>query len=104
MDEITLIILGAFGAAVMIIFVLARAVLGSGKDTKLHNRLVANAAHDPQRDSAATGGVVRSQTAVSGVAPIVQRIGQAAAKPFMPNTREKQSSLRKKLGHAGIYS
>jgi tight adherence protein C len=103
MDEITLIIIGAFGAAVMIIFVITRAIVGTDKDAKLHNRLVANPGHDPQRE-AETGSVQRSQTKVSGVSPIVQRIGRAAAKPFMPNTREKQSSLRKKLGHAGIYS
>lgn len=35
---------------------------------------------------------------------VAQRIGQAAAKPFMPETREKQGALRKKLGMAGIYS
>ncbi len=35
---------------------------------------------------------------------VVQRIGQAAAKPFMPDTREKQSALRRKLGLAGIYN
>jgi tight adherence protein C len=35
---------------------------------------------------------------------MLQRIGQAAAEPFMPKTREKQSSLRKQLGLAGIYS
>src|SRR4051812_3142557 len=102
MDEITLIILGAFGAAVMIIFVLTRAILGSSKDGKLHERLIANQAHDPQR--AAAGSVQRSQTAVSGVSPILQKMGQVAAKPFMPNTREKQSSLKRSLGHAGIYS
>jgi tight adherence protein C len=32
------------------------------------------------------------------------RLGQAAAKPFMSENREKQSELRRKLGMAGIYS
>src|SRR5688500_12801087 len=98
MDEITLIIFGAFGAAVMVIFGRTRAPVGGGKDSKLHDRLGANAAHDPQRESG--GGVVRAQTKVSGVAPMLQRVGQAAARPFMPSNREKQSSLRKKLGYA----
>jgi tight adherence protein C len=33
-----------------------------------------------------------------------QRIGSAAAKPFMPDTREKVSAIRKKLSQAGIYA
>jgi tight adherence protein C len=99
MDDITLIIIGAFGAAVMIIFVLTRAIVGSGKDTKLRDRLVANAAHDAQRD-----GPTITKQKIGGVAPMMQKIGQAAARPFLPNTREKQSGIRKSLGRAGIYS
>jgi len=32
------------------------------------------------------------------------RVGQAAASPFMPKTREKQGTIRKSLAMAGIYS
>jgi tight adherence protein C len=35
---------------------------------------------------------------------MLQRVGQAAAAPFMPSNREKQSTLRRNLGYAGIYS
>jgi tight adherence protein C len=35
---------------------------------------------------------------------VLQKIGSAAAEPFMPKNRETQSSLRKQLAHAGIYS
>jgi tight adherence protein C len=35
---------------------------------------------------------------------MMQRLGQAASQPFMPKTREKQSTLRKQLGRAGIYA
>lgn len=38
------------------------------------------------------------------VKEIFQSLSQAAAKPFMPTTREKQSALRQSLGRAGIYS
>src|SRR4028119_375278 len=31
-------------------------------------------------------------------------LGQAAAQPFMPTTREKQSELRERMAKAGIYS
>jgi tight adherence protein C len=33
----------------------------------------------------------------------ITRLGQAAAKPFMPDSREKQSDLRKRLAMAGVY-
>ena len=39
-----------------------------------------------------------------GLMPLLQQIGQAAAEPFMPKTREKQSGLRQNLARAGIYS
>jgi tight adherence protein C len=39
-----------------------------------------------------------------GIMPVLQRIGQAAAEPFMPKSREKQSGLRQTLARAGIYS
>jgi tight adherence protein C len=36
--------------------------------------------------------------------PVMERIGHAAAKPFMPKSAVKQSNLRRQLMHAGIYS
>jgi len=36
--------------------------------------------------------------------PVVNAIGGAAARPFMPKSVESQSALRKSLTHAGIYS
>jgi tight adherence protein C len=38
------------------------------------------------------------------VVPVMERIGQVAAKPFMPKTAVKQSSLRRELMNAGVYS
>jgi tight adherence protein C len=40
----------------------------------------------------------------AGIIPLLQRLGQAAAAPFMPKSREKQSGLRQNLARAGIYS
>jgi tight adherence protein C len=40
----------------------------------------------------------------TGIGSLLQRIGQAAAEPFMPKSREKQSGLRQSLARAGIYS
>ena len=38
------------------------------------------------------------------VVPVMERIGHAAAKPFMPKSAVKQSNLRRQLMYAGIYS
>ena len=35
---------------------------------------------------------------------MLQKIGTAAAQPFMPTSRENSLSLRRTLGYAGIYS
>jgi tight adherence protein C len=96
MNDVMLVILCVFGAVAMIGFFIVRLMVGGGQDNKLRDRLTKNAAPDaPQRQSIQKD---------KGVAPMLQRMGQAAAAPFMPNTREKQSSLRKTLGFAGIYS
>ena len=39
-----------------------------------------------------------------GVTPVMERIGHAAARPFMPKSPVKQSKLRRQLMNAGIYS
>ncbi len=36
--------------------------------------------------------------------PMLQRLGQAAAVPFMPKKREAQGDLRKRMATAGIYA
>ena len=95
MDEMMMMIVCVFGAVAMVLYMVMRAIMGGGQDTKLRDRLVANAAPDPQQ---------QQPSRPSGVAPMLQKMGQAAARPFMPNTREKQSSLRRNLGYAGIYS
>ena len=38
------------------------------------------------------------------VGDLLNQIGSAAAKPFAPKTREKQSAMKRKLGQAGIQS
>jgi tight adherence protein C len=95
MNDMMLMILCVFGAVAMLAFVLGRALAGSSGDGKLRSRLTANAVADPIEGAQQQGG---------GMAEMVQRVGQAAAKPFMPNTREKVSKLRRNLGFAGIYS
>jgi len=79
-----------FGAVGFIAFFVSRLLLGKS-DGKLRSRLVSE-----QQQAQ----VVETK----GVRPLLEKLGQAAAQPFMPKTREKQSSLRKQLGYAGIYS
>ena len=50
------------------------------------------------------GGAGVSATASAAVVPVMERIGAVAARPFMPRSAVKQSTLRKQLMHAGIYS
>ena len=37
-------------------------------------------------------------------ANVLRKVGDVAAEPFMPKSREAQSELRQRLGYAGIYS
>lgn len=63
---------------------------------------------DPQtrqiRDRLSTTAKPVAKQKGPGLLPLLQRIGQAAAEPFMPKSREKQSGLRQNLARAGIYS
>jgi tight adherence protein C len=93
----TTMTVASFGTVSMVIFFLTRLIVGAGTDSRrLRDRLVANTASD--------GGRRSIQKAGGGVKSTLQSIGQAAAHPFMPKNREKQSSLRKRLGEAGIYA
>jgi tight adherence protein C len=83
--------IGALGFYVSRLFV-------SRDDEKLRERLFTRSvgARPPESDAARKPG--------HGASNFFHRIGSAAAKPFMPDTREKVSAIRKKLSQAGIYS
>lgn len=91
-DEQFLFLLCIVGAVATAAFFVVRLFVGGGED-KLRSRL----SNTPQQ-SGATG---ESRTRAKD---LFQRIGTAAAKPFMPEDREKMSALRKKLSSAGIYA
>ncbi|HEX8524760.1 MAG TPA: type II secretion system F family protein [Tepidisphaeraceae bacterium] len=92
--EQLILILCIFGAVAMVAFLVSRLFMGS-QDGKLRHRLTKTEDQQPT-----TTNVVEAK----GMKPLLERLGQAAAEPFMPKTREKQSSLKKQLGQAGIYS
>src|SRR4051812_1694097 len=94
MNETILAIVLVFATVAAVAFVVSRLLIGDNGDSKLRDRLNAKTEQEQSQ--------IPQQR--KGVAPMLQKVGQAAAAPFMPNTREKQSSLRKQLGFAGIYS
>lgn len=84
-------LLSVFGAVAAVGYLLSRRWVDND-DAKLRDRLAGDFDHDTR------------QAAHVGVAPLIERLGKAAAEPFMPKTREKQSVLRRQLGYAGLYS
>jgi tight adherence protein C len=95
MDPIILLsicVAGAVGAAG---YFVATTLLGN-KDGKIRSRLEKKAPIDGKAE------VAMEKKAT--ITPVLQKIGSAAAQPFMPKKRETQSSIRKQLGFAGIYS
>lgn len=92
MNDQILFIVCIAGAVTATAFVATRLLL-SRPALKLRDRLSAT----PGTPGSGPGPSVT-------VKEMVQQISQIAAKPFMPTTREKQSALRRGLGHAGIYA
>lgn len=92
-DQIILFvcIAGAVGA---IVYFFAQLALGP-RENKLYGRL------RNERPDEIDTTVKKDHVNVRGIAA---KLGQAAASPFMPKDREKQSTLRKQLAMAGIYS
>jgi tight adherence protein C len=95
MDQQLLLIFCIAGTVAAAAYALSRLLIGE-TDEKLRQRLSGRGDAETSR-----GG---SPLAGETVVPILQRIGQAAASPFMPKSRETISGLRKSLGYAGIYS
>jgi len=94
LDEQTIFIACIVLAVALGGFFLSRVLFGKG-DGKLRQRL-SNRQSDVQ--------AVKAESGAGRAKDLFQKIGTAAAKPFMPDTREKMSALRKKLSAAGIYS
>jgi tight adherence protein C len=90
MDElpIYLCIAGAIGLLAYVAILL----LGSAGSGKLRNRLTGKSGTDG------------TQPQQQGMGSLLKKVGNVAAEPFMPKTREAQSELRTRLGYAGIYS
>lgn len=92
MDQLAFI-LCVFGAVSAVAYFVTAQLSGASEGERLRGRLAPRATLPP--------GVAMP---VSTVVPFLHRVGQAAAQPFMPTTREKQSSIRRDLARAGIYA
>jgi tight adherence protein C len=95
MDNATILSGCIFGVVTMIGLWVSRAF--GGGETRVRERLSNTVGSQVDGGRPALTG--RDQLKL-----LFARIGQAASKPFMPETREKQSDLRRRLGMAGIYT
>jgi len=93
MNQEVLIILLAFASISVMVYFVSMLLFKSGGDDKLRSRL--------QGKNEATS-VVKKEG--GGGSTIFKQLREMAAKPFMPSSREKQSSLQRELAKAGIYS
>jgi tight adherence protein C len=90
MNDQTLFALCIFGVVALAIFGLFRLFNGD-RSGRVRERLSGKT----QEEKPQAGAKIKE---------FAQKIGSAAAQPFMPDSREKQSALRRKLGMAGIYA
>ena len=86
-----MIILCSFLAASLLTFVVFQLVAAKDKDGKLRSRLSRSDAD-------------RRPANKAKVEQILTNLGEAAAKPFMPESSEKQFVIRRNLARAGIYT
>jgi tight adherence protein C len=91
MDGNLILIICAFVSVAFMAYFVTTQVFTGNDGNKLRSRLQGKSQHD-------------SVEKKKSVTPLLQRLGQAASKPFMPTTREKQSALKRQLGRAGLYN
>ena len=94
MNQETLIIVLAFASIAVMVYFVSMLLFKSGGDDKLRSRLAGKTTETSVLKKESTGGVT----------PVLKQLGEMAAKPFMPSSREKQSSLQRELARAGVYS
>lgn len=91
-----LMILGiVFAAVAMAGYALVQIATNRDSD-KIKDRLSNSGAPAPS--------AAEATPAKSGFKPLLERMGQAAAEPFLPKSREKQFGVKQNLARAGIYS
>ena len=98
MDNEILIIVCVAGAFGLVAY-MATMFFNSRGTGQLRDRLKGSG-----KFSTTAAAAVQKEAVKVPLKEFAQRMGQLAAAPFMPKTREKQSNLRQQLARAGIYS
>jgi tight adherence protein C len=87
-----LIVLLSFGSAALLTFGIVRLMMSHESDGRLRDRLSG-------AERAPGGGAQFAR-----VNQVLSHLGQAAARPFMPDNESKQVVIRRSLARAGIYT
>jgi tight adherence protein C len=95
-DQATILSCSLFGAVSLIGWWLTRLLSGGNDNRRMRDRLSRNMMSTQLETE-------ELQSSKDQFSNWFTRMGQAAAKPFMPDSREKQSELRRRLAMAGIY-
>jgi tight adherence protein C len=93
MNEQIILLGSAFASVAAITYWVAALLFGGEDQSKLRSRLQGK-----------DNNVSIEKKSAGGVAPLLQQLGEAASKPFMPSSREKQGAMQRELRRAGIYS
>jgi tight adherence protein C len=91
MNDQLLMIGSAFLSVSALVYYVSNLLFGKEDENKIRSRLQGKTISQALKKD--EGGV-----------SLIQQIGQAASKPFMPSSREKQSAMRRELGRAGVYN
>jgi tight adherence protein C len=96
MNSQTMFLLSICGAVALGAYVVIQAFLGDSESKKLRQRLKDTPDPDKQKADSTAEKAQRDS--------ILKKVTEKAAEPFMPNSREQLSSLRRQLAMAGIYA
>jgi tight adherence protein C len=89
MNDTVILLTSAFASIAALTYWISTLLLGDEEQGKLRSRLMGRGKTSVEKKS---------------VTPLLQQLGQAASKPFMPSSREKQSKMQGELRRAGVYS
>ncbi|MGA3065923.1 MAG: type II secretion system F family protein [Tepidisphaeraceae bacterium] len=89
MNDTVILLTSAFASIAALTYWVSTLLLGDEDQGKLRSRLI---------------GRGKASVEKKAGTPLLQQLGQAASKPFMPSSREKVSKMQSELRRAGIYS
>jgi tight adherence protein C len=90
MNQTVMILVCAFASIGALTYWISTLLLGDEQQGKLRSRLQGRGKTSIEKKTSMT--------------PLLQQLGQAASKPFMPSSREKVSKMQSELRKAGIYA